>query len=72
MDVVLRINIQQLPSLRYVVRMEEDALARWVFDAGICESWLRGRSFIRWKDQIEESSIGVPKWKDVLWQAEIR
>ena len=36
MDVVQRINIQRLRWLGHVVRMEEDALARRVFDAGIC------------------------------------
>ena len=83
-DVVQRINIQRLRWLGYVVRMEEDAPARRVFDAGICGSRRRGRSCIRWKDQIEEalSSIGVTNWrrrarsrgawKDVLRQVEIR
>ena len=36
MDVVQRINIQRLRWLGHVVRMEEDAPARRVFDAGIC------------------------------------
>ena len=84
MDVVQRINIQRLRWLGHVVRMEEDAPARRVFDAGICGSRRRGRPCIRWKDQIEEalSSIGVTNWrrraksrsawKDVLRQAEIR
>ena len=64
MDVVQRINIQRLPWLGHVVRMEENAPARRVFDAGICVSRRRGRSCIRWKDQIEEdlSSIGVTNW----------
>ena len=84
MDVVQRINIQRLRWLGHVVRMEEDAPARRVFDAEICGSRRRGRPCIRWKDQIEEalSSIGVTNWhrrarsrgarKDVLRQAEIR
>ena len=85
MDVVQRINIQRLRWLGHVVRMEEDALARRLFDAGICGSRRRGRLFcIRWKDQIEEavSLIGATNWhrraksrsawKDVLRQAEIR
>ena len=50
MDVVQRINIQRLRWLGRVVRMEEDAPARRVFDAGICGSRRRGRSCIRWKD----------------------
>ena len=84
MDVVQRINNQRLRWLGHVVRMEKDAPARRVFDAGICGSRQRGRSCIRRKDQIEEalSSIGVTNWhrraksrsawKDVLRQAEIR
>ena len=43
MDVVQRINIQRLGLLGHVVRMEEDAPARRVFDAGICGSRRRGR-----------------------------
>ena len=64
MDVVQRINIQRLRWLGHVVRIEEDAPARRVFDAGICESRQRGQPCIRWKDQIEEalSSIGVTNW----------
>ena len=70
--------IQRLRWLNHVVRMEEDAPPRRVFDAGICGSRRKG------KDQIEEdlSSIGVTKWrrrarsrdawKEVLRQAEIR
>ena len=75
------INIQRLRWLSHVVRMEEDAPARWVSDAGICGSRRRGRPYIRWKDQIEEvlPSFGVINWHrrargrgawmDVLWQA---
>ena len=61
MDVVQRINIQRLRWIAHVVRMEEDAPARRVFDAGIYGSRRRGRPCIRCKDQIEEalSSIGV-------------
>ena len=43
MDVVQHINIQRLRWLGHVVRMEEDAPARRVFDAGICGSRRRGR-----------------------------
>ena len=42
MDVGQRINIQRLRWLGHVVRMEEDAPARRVFDAGICGSRRRG------------------------------
>ena len=61
MDVVQLINIQRLRWLGHVARMEEDAPARRVFDAGIRGSRRRRRPCIRWKDQIEEalSSIGV-------------
>ena len=48
-NVVQRIIIiQGLRWLDYVVRMEEDAPARWVFDAGICGSRRRGRLCNRW------------------------
>ena len=50
MDVVQRINIQRLLWLGHVFRMEEDAPARRVFDAGICGSRRRGRLCIRWND----------------------
>ena len=65
MDVVHRNNIQRLRWLGDVVRMEKDAPARRVFDAGICASRRRGRPCIPWKDQIEEalSSIGVTNWR---------
>ena len=38
MDVVQLLNIQRLRWLGHVVRMEWDAPARRVFDAGICGS----------------------------------
>ena len=65
MDVVQRINIQRLRWLGHVVLMVEDAPARRAFDVGICRSRRRGRSCIRWKDQIEEalSSIGATNWR---------
>ena len=56
-DVVQRINIQRL--LGHVVRMEEDAPPRRVFDAGICGSRRRGKPCIRWKDQIEEALLST-------------
>ena len=37
-DVVQRINNQRLRWLAHVIRMEGDASARRVFDAGICGS----------------------------------
>ena len=51
-DVVHRFNIQRQRWLGNVVRMEEEAPARRVFDAGICGSRRRGRPCIGWKDQI--------------------
>ena len=64
MGVVQRINIHRLRWLGHAVRMEENAPARRVFDAGICRSRRKGRPCIRWKNQIEEalSSIGVTNW----------
>ena len=79
----LLINIQRLGYLGQVVRMEEDALARCVFDAGIFGSRQRRRLCMPWKDQVDKalSSIGVTNWhsgsssrdasKDVLRQTEI-
>ena len=83
-DVVQRINIQRLHWLGHVIRIEEDAPTRRIFNAAICGSRRRERPCIRWKDQIEGAlppidmnnwhrrakSRGV--WKDVLRQAEIR
>ena len=65
MAIVQCINFQRLRWLDHVVRMEKDALARRVFDAGISGSRRRGRPCIRWEDQIEEalSSIGVTNWR---------
>ena len=83
MDVMQRFNIQRLRWLGHVVRVEEYASARRIFDAAIYGSQRRQRPCIRWKDQIEDalSSIGVTKWcrcarsrgawKDILRQAEI-
>ena len=49
--VVQRINIHWLG---HVVRMNDDALARWIVDAGICGSRGKGLRCLRWKDQDEE------------------
>ena len=54
LDVVQRINIQQLRWLGHAVRMEEDALARRIFDVGICGSRRRGQPCIHWKNKIED------------------
>ena len=65
MDVVQRINILRLRWLGYVVRMEEYAPARGIFDAKICGSQRSGRPCIFWKNQIEEtlSSIDVTNYR---------
>ena len=47
LDVVQRINIQRLRWLGHVVRTEEDARAKRVFDASIYRSRRRGRPCIR-------------------------
>ena len=64
-DVVERINIQRLQWLCHVIRMEENAPAKRVFDAGIYGSRQRERHCIHWKDQIEEilTLIGVTNWR---------
>ena len=46
-DVIQRINIQQLRWFGHHVHMEKDDLARGIFDAGICGCRRRGRSCIR-------------------------
>ena len=64
-DVVQCINIQRLHWFGHVVRMEEDAPVRRVFDAGICRSRRSGWPCVRLNAQIEEalSSIGVTNWR---------
>ena len=48
-----------------MVRMDENASVRRVFDMGICERRRRGPTCSLWKDQVEEalSSIGVANAK---------
>ena len=85
MDVVRRINMQQLQWLGHVVRTEEDAPARRVFDVGICRSRRRGRTCIRLNYQTKERPVidlcdqldwarknRKGAWKHVLRLAEIR
>ena len=61
MDVSKRINIQRCRWLSLVVRMDEDAPARLVFDAVIGGNQRVGRPRTRLKDQLEEAltSLGV-------------
>ena len=51
---ILSINIQRLRWFGEVDRMEENAPAERVFNAGICWSRRRRRPCIHWKDQIKE------------------
>ena len=71
LDVVQCINIHRRLWLGHVVRMEEDAPARWVFDAGISyplERPNRVSPVIDWRRRARSRGA----WKDVLRLAEIR
>ena len=68
-----RINIQQLRWFSHVVRMEEDAPPRRVFDAEICESVrieeaLLSIDITNWRKRAKSRGA----WKDMLRQSEIR
>ena len=81
MDVAKRINIQQFRWLGHVLRMDEDASPRRVFDAMVGCHRQKGT---RWKGQLEEAltSLGVTHckrlaqsrgaWRKALRQAETR
>ena len=68
-DLVQRINIQRLSWLGHVVRMEEDASARRVYDAGICGNRQRVRICICWKTKprkpchwlVQPTGVGAQK-----------
>ena len=64
-DVVQRIAIQRLRWLGHVVRMDEEAPAKKVFEGEVQGSRRRGRPLLRWKDQVEETlcSLGVQNWR---------
>ena len=64
-DVVQRISQQQLRWLGHVVRMDENAPARKVFDARVEGGRRRGRPKLRWRDQVEVhlSRLGVRNWR---------
>ena len=53
-DIVQHINIQRLRWLGNIARMKEDASARRVFYAGICDCRRRGPPCMSWKNQIKE------------------
>ena len=57
MDIAQRINIQRLRWLGHVVRMDEYAPAKRVFDAAVHGSRRRGRPCLRWKDQVEGACL---------------
>lgn len=64
-DVAKRMNVQRLRWLGHVVRMDEEAPARKVFDAVVGGQRRRGRPRLRWKSQVTDalSSLGVANWR---------
>ena len=62
-DVAKRINDQRFRWLGHVVRMDEDAPPRRVFDAVVGGHRRVGRPRTRWKDQVEEASNAVTNWR---------
>ena len=54
MDVAKRINNQRFRRLSHVVRMDEDAPPRRVFDAVVVGHRRLGPPRTRWKDQVKE------------------
>ena len=64
-DVVQRISQQQLRWLGHVVRMDENAPAKKVFDAKVEGGRRRGRPKLRWRDQVEAhlTRLGVRNWR---------
>ena len=65
MDVAKRINIQLFGWRGHVIRMDEDAPPRPVFDAVVGCHQRKGRARTRWKDQVEEAltSLDVTNWR---------
>ena len=79
MDVAKRITNQRFRWLGHVVRKNEDASPRRVFDALVGGHRLVGRPRTRWKDQVEEAltSNGVTNWRRraqsrVAWREALR
>ena len=65
-DVVRKIKIQRLRWLGHVVRMDDHAPAKKVFESVPSGgSRKRGRPNLRWKDQVEENinSLGINNWR---------
>ena len=65
MHVAKRINIQRFRWLGHVVRMDEDASLKRLFDAVVGDHSRKGRQRTRWKDQVEGAltSLGVTNWR---------
>ena len=65
MDVAKRINNQRFRWLGYIVRMDEDAPPKRVFDAVVGGHQRVGRQRTHWKHQVEEAVTlnGVTKWR---------
>ena len=65
MDLAKTINIQRIRWLGHVVRMDEPATPRRVFDAVVGGRWRVGRPRTRLKDQFEEAltSNDVTNWR---------
>ena len=59
LDVAKRINNQRFRWLCHVVRMDEDAPPRQVFDAVVGGHRRVGRPRTRWKNQVEETLISI-------------
>ena len=63
MDVAKRINIQRFRWLCPIVRMDEDAPPRRVFETAFGDHRRQGRT--RWKDQVEVvlTSLSITDWR---------
>ena len=67
-DIVQRIKIQRLRWLGHVVRMDRNAPALKIFNAGRdAGNRGRGRPPLRWKDQVEKdlASLGIFNWRQL-------
>ena len=67
-EIVSRVKLQRLRWLGHVVRMDEEAPARKVFEtAPSGGSRRRGRPFLRWRDQVVENinTLGISNWRQL-------
>ena len=67
-ELVRRVKLQRLRWLGHVVRMDEQAPARKVFETTPSGGTRkRGRPSIRWRDQVEDNikSLGIPNWRQI-------